>query len=96
MKSRLLELSVLGIAPGTPSSYTLKVSPLPTADVTAVAAAQTMAMAAYLLESAPAKFLELLKRLRGGEHEDSALEEAYRMTLEELEQRYGRWILARK
>ena len=46
MKSRLLELWVLGTAPGTASSFTAKGSPLPTADVTDEAAAQTMAMAA--------------------------------------------------
>ena len=49
MKSRLLELWVLGTAPGTASSFTVKGSPLPTADVTAVVAAQRMAMAASCL-----------------------------------------------
>jgi hypothetical protein len=49
VKSRLLELRVLANAPGTASSCTVKGSPLPTADVTAVAVAQTMAVAARCL-----------------------------------------------
>ena len=47
-------------------------------------------MAAFLLESEPAKFLKLLKRLRGGEEQAAALEESYKATLEELEQRLAR------
>jgi hypothetical protein len=57
---------------------------------------QTMAMAGFLLESEPAKFLDLLKRLKGGDQEVAALEDAYRVTLDELEQRWVRWMLARR
>jgi hypothetical protein len=57
---------------------------------------QSMAMVAFLLETEPAKFLDLTKRLKGGENEVPALEGAYRATLEELEQRLARWLLARQ
>jgi hypothetical protein len=57
---------------------------------------QTMAMAGFLLESEPAKFLDLLKRLKAGDQEVAALEDAYRVTLDELEQRWVRWMLARR
>jgi hypothetical protein len=57
---------------------------------------QTMAMTGFLLESEPAKFSDLLKRLRAGEQEVAALEAAYRETLEELERRWVRWMLARR
>ena len=57
---------------------------------------QTMGMVAFLLESAPAKFLDFLKRLKIGEQKEGALEEAYRAPLEELEQRHTRWITSRQ
>ncbi len=57
---------------------------------------QTMAMAAFLLESEPARFLKLLKRLRSGEEPVGALEETYKATTEELEQRCAKWLLARR
>lgn len=57
---------------------------------------QTMAMAGFLFESEPAKFLDLLKRLKEGAQEVAALEETYRGKLEELEQRWVRWMLARR
>jgi hypothetical protein len=58
--------------------------------------AQTMGVVAFLLESAPTNFLDFLKRLKFGEHEDAALEQAYNVSLEELEQRHSRWIVARR
>jgi hypothetical protein len=56
---------------------------------------QTMAAAAFLLDSEPARFLKLLRRLRGGEPETAALEETYRGTLEEIDQRFAKWLAAR-
>jgi hypothetical protein len=57
---------------------------------------QTMAMAGFLLESEPVKFLDLLKRLKAGDQEVAALEDAYRVKVDELEQRWVRWMLARR
>ncbi|HMC11026.1 MAG TPA: hypothetical protein VKH44_07035 [Pirellulaceae bacterium] len=57
---------------------------------------QTMATAAFLLESEPAKFLDLAKRLKSGDQQVAALEDAYRTQLDELEQRCTRWLLARR
>jgi hypothetical protein len=57
---------------------------------------QTMAMATYLLEAEPAKFLDLVRRLRSGDQDVAALEDAYRVTQGELEQRFTRWLLARR
>jgi hypothetical protein len=53
---------------------------------------QTMSMAAFLFESEPAKFLGYLRRLRSGEQELTALEEAYGLPLDEIEQRWARWV----
>lgn len=57
---------------------------------------QTMAAAAFLLESEQAKFLKLLKRLRDREDQTAALEEAYKATLDELQDRCAKWLLARR
>ena len=57
---------------------------------------QTMAMAGFLLESEPAKFLDLLKRLKAGDQEVAALEDAFCVKLDELEQRWVRWMLTRR
>lgn len=57
---------------------------------------QTMSMAAFLFESTPAKFLGYLKLLQGGQPSLAALEEAYRVSLDELEARWSRWLLARR
>ena len=57
---------------------------------------QTMAMAGFLLESDPTKFLDLLKRLKTGDQQVAALEDSYRVNLDELEQRWVRWMLARR
>jgi hypothetical protein len=57
---------------------------------------QTMSMVAFLFESEPAKFLAYLKRLRAGEQQSAALEEAYGSPLDEIEQRWSRWAVARR
>jgi hypothetical protein len=57
---------------------------------------QSMAMVAFLLESEPAKFLDLIRRLKGGDDESAAVEGAYRAKLGELEERFARWLLARQ
>jgi hypothetical protein len=57
---------------------------------------QTMATAAFLIESEPAKFLKLLKRLRDGEEQIAALEEAYKATLDDVQERCAKWLLARR
>ena len=57
---------------------------------------QTMSMAAFLFESEPAKFVGYLRRLRSGEQELTALEEAYGFPLDEIEQRWARWVAIRR
>lgn len=57
---------------------------------------QTMSMAAFLFESTPAKFLTYLRLLKSGQSQLSALEEGYRVSLDELEARWSRWLLARR
>jgi hypothetical protein len=57
---------------------------------------QSMAMAAFLLESEPNHFLDLTKRLKRGEQEMPALETAYRTNLAALEDRLPRWLLTRR
>jgi hypothetical protein len=57
---------------------------------------QTMSMAAFLFESTPVKFLTCLKLLKGGQSQLAALEDAYRVSLDELEARWSRWLLARR
>jgi len=57
---------------------------------------QTMAMVAFLLETEPAKFLDLTRRLKGGDDTVAALEDVYRVKLDDLEQRCTRWLLARR
>ena len=54
---------------------------------------QTMATAAFLLESDSAKFLKLIKRLRGGQSAVEAIEETYRATLTEIQDRCTKWLL---
>jgi hypothetical protein len=56
---------------------------------------QTMASAAFLLESEPTKFLKLLKRLRDREDQTTALEETYKGTLDELQERCVKWLAKR-
>jgi hypothetical protein len=57
---------------------------------------QTMSMAAFLLESEPAKFHALIRRLTNGESDVAALENAYRVSLDDLAQQWARWLLARR
>jgi hypothetical protein len=57
---------------------------------------QTTAMAAFLFESQPAKFLDLIGRLKRGEQEVAAVEEAYGAKLEEIDARFSRWLIARR
>jgi hypothetical protein len=57
---------------------------------------QTTATAAFLLESEPAKFLKLLKRLRDREDQAAALEETYKANLDDLQDRCAKWLLARR
>lgn len=57
---------------------------------------QTMAMAAFLIETEPARFINFVQRLRRGEDEGAALEDAYRASPDELDQRFARWLLARR
>lgn len=54
---------------------------------------QSMSMAAFLLESEPAKFLDYLRRLGAGELQAEALESALKCGLAELEDRWVRWLL---
>ena len=57
---------------------------------------QTMTMAAFLFEAEPGKFLNYLRRLKRREEELPALTDAYQASLEELEERWARWLRARK
>jgi hypothetical protein len=57
---------------------------------------QTAAMAAFLFESDPAKFLNFVGRLRRGEPEVPAVEAAYGTKLDELDAKFSRWIIARR
>jgi hypothetical protein len=57
---------------------------------------QTLAMAAYLLETEPRRFLDLLKRLRAGDDPVPALESAYRTALDDLDEACTRWLLDRR
>jgi hypothetical protein len=56
---------------------------------------QTTASVAFLLESEPAKFLRLLKQLRAGDEPTAALEETYKATLDELQDRCAKWLAKR-
>jgi hypothetical protein len=57
---------------------------------------QSMAMAAFLLEAEPGKFLDFCKRLAARDDASLALEAAYRTTITELEKRWSEWIIARR
>lgn len=57
---------------------------------------QTLAMTAFLVESEPAKFLDFNERLAAGDDPQTALEQAYRRPLAELEQRCTKWLIARR
>lgn len=57
---------------------------------------QTLAMTAFLLETQPSRFLELVRRLRMGEALEPALTTAYRRSTTELAQQCSRWLLARR
>jgi hypothetical protein len=57
---------------------------------------QTMSMAGFLLESEPAKFLDLARRLASGEKDAAAIESAYRAPLDDLAERWSRWLLAQR
>jgi hypothetical protein len=57
---------------------------------------QTTAMAAFLFETQPPKFLDLIRRLRRGEQEVAAVEESYGAKLDELDTRFARWLIARR
>lgn len=57
---------------------------------------QTLAMTAFLLESEPARFLQLVRRLRAGEPLEPALATAYQRSLDQLAQQCSRWLLARR
>ena len=57
---------------------------------------QSMAVVAFLLESEPARFLDYLRRLKSGDQPPLALESAYSAPIKDLEDRWLRWILARR
>ena len=57
---------------------------------------QTLGMAAFLVESEPGKFLDYTRRLAAGDDRLTALEQAYRATREELDERCGKWLMARR
>jgi hypothetical protein len=57
---------------------------------------QTAAMAAFLFESAPATFLDFVRKLRRGEPEVPAFEAAYGTKLDELDAKFSRWLTARR
>jgi hypothetical protein len=57
---------------------------------------QTLGMVAFLLESEPGKFLDNCRRLAAGDDRLTALEQAYRLSSEELDERCGRWLVARR
>jgi hypothetical protein len=53
---------------------------------------QSMGMVAFLLDSEPAKFLELLRLIKGGDDCQSALEAAYAKDLVALAQSGSKWL----
>jgi hypothetical protein len=55
-----------------------------------------MSMAAFLLESEPARFLDFVRRLAGGEKDTDAVASAYHASLDDLAERWSRWLLARR
>ena len=57
---------------------------------------QAMTMVAFLLESESHKFLEFVRQLGVGEQQQTALEEAYHLSIDELEQRGKRWLAGRR
>jgi hypothetical protein len=57
---------------------------------------QSMSMVAFLLESEPARFLDCLRRLRIGEEQKLALENAFQCTVAEHEERWVRWLLNKR
>lgn len=57
---------------------------------------QSLAMVAYLLTDQPTKFLAYVHRLNMGEPPQVALETAYAATSEELQEKFSRWIVARR
>ena len=57
---------------------------------------QALAMATFLVEAEPAKFLDLVKKLAAGEDQVTALEETYRCKLDDFDLRCTKWLLARR
>ncbi len=57
---------------------------------------QTLGMVAFLLESEPGKFLDYCLRLAAGDDRLTTLEQAYRASREELDERCVRWLVARR
>ena len=57
---------------------------------------QAMTIVAFLLESESHMFLEFVRRLKGGQQQQTALEEAYHLSIDELEQRGKRWLAGRR
>jgi hypothetical protein len=57
---------------------------------------QSLAMAAFLLESEPARFLDLLIQLKRSVDSSTAIEHAYRATASDLNPRLKQWLLNRK
>ena len=57
--------------------------------------AQSLAMAAFLLEDQPAKFLALVERLAQGESSQEALEAAYDRSASELDAACTKWLARR-
>jgi hypothetical protein len=57
---------------------------------------QTTSMVAFLLEAEPAKFLNYVNRLKNREEQNAALEEAFEATFDQLEERWKKWLAARR
>ena len=57
---------------------------------------QTMAMAKFLFEAEPAKFLGYVKRLRIGDEPVEALEGAYKASLSDVEEQWAHWVAAKR
>jgi hypothetical protein len=48
------------------------------------------------VESEPGKFLDYTRRLAAGDDRLTALEQAYRLPCDELGERCGKWLVARR
>jgi len=57
---------------------------------------QTLGMVAFLLEAESAKFIDFARKLAAGEDQLAALEDTFRLKLDELSERCTRWLAARR